>query len=80
MLKGLGGALLATGLLGGGFEVMAAKLPALTSLNRMIVGIGGVLLLATGICWHPVPPNNPATIDQDTSQTSNADRDTSQDQ
>jgi hypothetical protein len=64
MLKVLGGALLVIGLLGGGFEFMAAKLPALTTLNRMIVVISGVLLLTTGIAWNLDQPSDTDNTDQ----------------
>jgi hypothetical protein len=73
ILKLLGGALLATGLLGGGFEVMAAKLPVLTNLNRIIVVIGGALLLTTGVYWGPDQPDNTASLDPETAQSSNTD-------
>jgi len=64
----LGAVLVAIGLLGGGIEVMAAKIPALTSRTRLMVVIGGTLLLAVGVTLYVTDTNSDQTDTGDAPQ------------
>lgn len=55
----LGGLLLLSAVVGGGFEVKEVKIPRISGWARALAGIAGALLLAVGISMSNPPPDPP---------------------